>query len=271
MSYAISMKMLRSYYRLALLGLLIGVLIFHHSLLHLLIRNPEKRLRILARSVSRYCRLSLKILNVKVDSDLKVEQTRDHLVLCNHMSYLDILTLSSIYPSLYVTSVEMKETPLLGQICVLCACLFTERRKSKRSAATMKKDIDDIASLLSHGFAMTIFPEGTSTNGLELLPFKTTLLQSAVSTEKKVLPICIRYIYINGIAFGPHNCDAVCWYGDRSFVSSLLEIAEQDEIRVKVMVSRSLSTLEFKHRSNVGATAREMINELYQRMASEHI
>jgi 1-acyl-sn-glycerol-3-phosphate acyltransferase len=262
--------MIRIFFKLNLLALVIGCLLVHHFCLNLFVRHKTKRLKILSESVGFYSRLVNRILGVKIDSDLKLEQTRGHLILSNHMSYLDIMVLSSVYPTLYVTSVEMKETFFLGQVCSLCACLFTERRRGKRSLETMKKDIAEIGELLGLGFSTTIFPEGTSTNGLEMLPFKTTLLESAIQTQKKVLPVAIRYTYLDGEVFSEKNCDNVCWYGDDHFVAHLLRLVKLKEVRVKIMVSHGLSPLEFKDRTTIGRLANQKISDLYSHMKKEH-
>ncbi|MFZ4713893.1 MAG: lysophospholipid acyltransferase family protein [Bacteriovoracaceae bacterium] len=262
---------MRGLFKFFLLVVVVVTLMIHHFILNLLLRKGPRKLRILSKSVGRYCRLSNKILGLKINSDLKPEQSQGLLIISNHMSYLDILVLSSVYPTLYVTSVEMKETLFLGQVCSLCACLFTERRKGKRTAMTMKKDIGDIGELLSLGFSTTIFPEGTSTNGMGLLPFKTTLLESAIATQKKILPIAIGYTHIDGKAFDNTNNDIVCWHGDTNFFIHLLGLVKAHEVRVKIKIAHAISPLELKDRYNLGKISEKMISELYQQMKWENL
>jgi lyso-ornithine lipid O-acyltransferase len=239
----------------------IAVMMVHHAFLFLFIWPHSRRQSWLAVSLSRYTKIGLWILDVHLTHDFQKSETQNKMIVCNHMSYLDILCLSSCYPTLYVSSVEVKETPFLGWICQLTGCFFTERRRAKRTPNQIGEEIKEIGKILSDGLSITLFPEGTTTNGSSILPFKTVLIEPAVVTKKEVLPISVKYVSIDGERFGPQNCDVVCYYGDMEFMPHLIQLCKARKIEVKISKTIPLKQLT---RQELGEKARELIMEKYR-------
>ena len=181
--------------------------------------DPWQRRRKRIKLIQKYARKGLSALNIEV----QVEDEHNYLLkdnallVCNHMSYLDILVLSSIYPSCYVTSLEMKHTPVLGQLCDLGGCVYVDRKTKKN----LGKEIGEITQALSKGLNVCFFPEATSHNGEELLRFRKPLFNAARYAHKKILPVSLNYLEIDGEAFSIKNRDKVCWYGDMDFLPHL--------------------------------------------------
>jgi 1-acyl-sn-glycerol-3-phosphate acyltransferase len=246
---------LRTIMKIAGMSLLVATLISHHFF----IRGPEKRKKI-SLSLSRYCRVALKILDVTVEKAFDQKEVSGKLVLSNHMSYLDIICLSSIYPTLYVTSVEIRETPVLGLICELCGCLFTERRASKRIPEGLKIELQEIQGVLESGHSLTIFPEGTSSNGESLLPFKTPLLEAAFRAKTLVSPVILSYVEIAEAKFSALNRDVVCWYGSMGFVSHFLRLCDSRNIKVRLALLPDLDPKSFSDRKELGAMAHQVMH-----------
>src|SRR4051812_41812140 len=91
--------------------------------------DPEVRLERLAKNVSRYARHALRSLNISVDLrglELAALERRNFLIVSNHMSYLDVLIIASVWPSVFVTSVDMGEKPFLGTMIELGGCILIE-------------------------------------------------------------------------------------------------------------------------------------------------
>lgn len=238
--------------------LLIAVSSIHHSL----ISGPDKKKK-LAFSLSKYCQVALRILGIEVQSELHESETHGRMILSNHMSYLDVICLSSLYPTLYVTSVEIKETPGLGLICKLCGCLFTERRRAFRKSDTSEKELHEVQSTLQQGLSLTVFPEGTSSNGEKLLPFKTMLVEGAVRAKANILPVVIRYEEIAGREISVRNRDIVCWYGKMSFLPHFLRLCNSNGIKVRILPLKILSIEDFESRKQIGAKAWELMDAAY--------
>ncbi len=174
-------------------------------------------------------RLGLWILGVKVsvvwrDESLKNLQgsgLHGYLLAGNHLSYLDVLVISSQVPGCFVTSVEIKETPGLGQICQVAGCLFVERRNKHN----ITLEIKEICEGLSSGLNVIIFPEATSTNGEQVLRFRKPLFLAAVLSERPCLPVALSYRAIQNDPVTVENRDLICWYGDMDFLPHLWKLS----------------------------------------------
>jgi 1-acyl-sn-glycerol-3-phosphate acyltransferase len=169
---------------------------------------------LLARNTALFSRLVLWLLGVRVRVKHR-ERLHEgaRLIAANHVSYLDILVIAAACPAVFVTSVELGRTPLLGLLARLGGSLFVERRK----AWGLKKEIALVARVLGEGLPVVLFAEGTTSNGERVRPFKNSLFEAAIAAGADVLPLCLRYTRINGEAVSPHNRDSVFYYGGASF------------------------------------------------------
>jgi len=129
-------------------------------------------------------------------------------------------------PCLFVTSIEMKKTPVLGQIVTLAGCLFVERR----SKANIRKEIKNIKDTMEQGISITVFPESTSTNAGKLLPFKRSLFEAAKLADVHVKPVVINYTHISGFKFNKSNRDSICWYGAMEFAPHLIKLCLEKNV-----------------------------------------
>ena len=179
---------------------------------------------ILSRLVTFYCRLACWIFDLDVtgggQGNSEFSSGSGNLIVANHLSYLDIFCLASQGPMCFVTSVEIKETLFLGQLCQLGGCLFVERR----SRSNLKNEIGEIEEALENGENVCIFPEGTSTNGDSVSRFKRPLFQAAIRTKARVFPVTLNYLSLGGSRLNQSNRNNVFWYGEMTFVSHLLNV-----------------------------------------------
>lgn len=232
------------------------VFILTQELMKLLIWNKEQRLKQTLFLVPILCRAGLWILNIKVTRDSPVNTNpKGKLLIANHLSYLDILVLFSHYPALFITSQEIKETFLLGRITELAGCFFVERRKSKRTHESMVKELEEIKRKLLKGHNIFLFPEGTSSDGKSILPFKSTFFQTAIDSGAGILPLCLRYT--------SHNRDKVCWYGMMTFPDHLFRMCLEHEITVTLNELSEISVPANSLRNELRDQAHKIIGEAY--------
>ena len=112
------------------------------------------------------------------------------LVVCNHVSWLDIACVHAALPQArFVSKADVKHWPLLGWMVAAAGTLFIEREK-KRDALRV---VHHCAERLKAGDTVAVFPEGTTGLGPELLPFHANLLQSAVSVDAPLQPLALRF------------------------------------------------------------------------------
>ena len=195
-----------------------------------------------------------------VGFDPGIHGTDNFLVVANHLSYLDPFMIAAILPTLFVTSVDMGETAGLGHVCKIAGCIFVERR----NRSTIEKDIAQMTDALNAGLNVTIFPEGTSSDGTDLLPFKKSLLMSALFAQKNILPITLKYTEVDGEPFTRANHDKICWYGDEMpFGSHFLKLMGAKSLKVEVHFLPVIKVTPDSTRQELAAQSFEAIRTRY--------
>lgn len=200
---------------------------------------------------------SSKVKNIFIERTLKVlgvdifyrglsHQNRASVYVGNHLSYIDVLVLQMLCPVTFVTSREIEKTPLLGKICKNAGCLFVDRK----SIWNLRSEVISIAEKLMGGESVAIFPEGTTTDGQLMLPFRTSLLQAAKITGAPIVPVAIKYSYIDGERFGAKNKDSVCWYAEMGFAKHLFNLCKRRYIKVEVDFFSSITIGETTSRKD---------------------
>ena len=168
------------------------------------------------------------LFNIKIEHEKEVLAKEGHLIICNHLSYLDIIILGSIYPSCFVTSIEMKNTVFLGQVCTLAGCLFVERRSKKNIGSEIK----EITEGLNNGLNVIIFPEAKSSSGDHILRYRRPLFKSAQDSKSSILSLVLNYTNLNGGDISIENRDNLFWYGEMNFLRHFLNFLKQKEVNV---------------------------------------
>ncbi|WP_144144835.1 lysophospholipid acyltransferase family protein [Paraburkholderia sp. BCC1884] len=114
---------------------------------------------------------------------------RGALVVANHISWIDIYVINAWRPTPFVSKAEIRQWPIVGWLAQQLDTVFIQREK--RSDA--KRIMHELSGRLSAGELMCVFPEGTTSSGLTLLPFHANMFQAAVSASVPVQPLCIMY------------------------------------------------------------------------------
>ncbi|WP_207000536.1 lysophospholipid acyltransferase family protein [Trinickia mobilis] len=142
------------------------------------------------------------------------EARLDHgaLVVGNHVSWIDIYVINAWRPTPFVSKAEIRNWPVVGWLAHQLGTVFIQREK--RSDA--KRIMHELADRLSSGELMCVFPEGTTSDGLALLPFHANMFQAAVSAGCPVQPICLMYEDARG-----RQSTAPAYIGDMSLADSL--------------------------------------------------
>ena len=184
------------------------------------------------KQVKKHSKILLCLLDIEVvvENKERIHHRKNYMMLGNHLSYLDPLLISSIEPTCFVTSMDMREVPVLGLLTEIGGCLYVNRKDK----SNITKEIENITAGLQQGFHVAIFPEATSTNGSKVLPFKRSLLSAAVQAQKDILPFVIQYESIDGELVNSKNRDSLCWYGDMGFAPHFFGLMKKNCIRIRV-------------------------------------
>ena len=142
------------------------------------------------------------------------------LIVANHISTIDMPLIASETETRFVTSMEVRNSPLTGLISTIAGAIFVDRKSIK----TLRNDITRIAKLLKAGVNVTVFPEATSSNGSTVLPFKAALFEAARIANAPIQPVAIQY----------NSPSTVGYYGDMSFIPHVLRLFIHKSIAVQV-------------------------------------
>ena len=114
------------------------------------------------------------------------------MFVCNHISYLDILILGSNLNGIFVAKSEISKWPIINKLCKLEEQFFVDRNNFIK----VKDQVKLISDRLDKGLSVILFPEGTSSDGSKVLPFKSSLMgiiESKKEKNFKVQPVSISY------------------------------------------------------------------------------
>lgn len=131
------------------------------------------------------------------------------LVVSNHLSYLDILVYSALMPCFFVSKIEVKRWLYFGWAARTGAAMFLDRQKRASATAVAQ----EMADRLDLPVPVVLFPEGTSTDGSQLLRFHSSLFEPAVAAGAPVTAAAIRYEMEGGV-----DERELCWFGDTLFM-----------------------------------------------------
>ena len=137
------------------------------------------------------------------------------LVVSNHLSYLDILILSAAMPCFFVANVEIGGWPFFGKSARIGGTIFVDR-SSLASAMSVAEQISDRFKQTT--IPVLLFPEGTSTDGSQVIRFHSRLIDPATSAGVPITAASVRYTIDGGI-----EERELCWYGDMLFLPHLMK------------------------------------------------
>jgi len=157
----------------------------------------------------------LRILGVRIDhGGLRVAP--GSLIVANHVSWLDAVALHAVVPLAVVAKAEARRWPILGRMLASNDTLFVERRPCRN----LLRVNENIAARLARGESVAVFPEGTTTDGAQVLAFRPALFQPAVKAGHPVYALALAYLDGAG-----RRCAAAAYINDMSLWQSLCTIA----------------------------------------------
>jgi len=166
-----------------------------------------------------YHRWCCRILGLRVRRIGRPTKSRPVLFAANHISYLDITVFGSLIAGSFIAKSEVASWPLFGWLARLQRSVFIDRRV--RSTAEQR---DSIAARLAAREALILFPEGTSSDGNRVLPFKSALFSvadHAATGPVTVQPVSIAYTRLDGLPIGRRLRPLFAWYGSMSMAPHL--------------------------------------------------
>jgi len=208
--------------------------------------RPERR-RVLVR---RWSQKLLRLMNVEARVHGAIDAHGGNvLVVANHVSWLDIVVLNAHRPSRFVAKAELARWPVVGRLIRSTGTLFIERARRHDTHRVNR----DAADALAAGDVISVFPEGTTTDGTTVLRFHGSLLQPIVDAGGHVLPVAIRYHDGDGaLSLAPG------YVGDTSFATSFWRVCGERRLAVELIASPALAA-RTRHRRELAHEAEDAI------------
>lgn len=153
------------------------------------------------------------------------------MLVANHVSWLDIYAINAVLPVRFVAKSEIRKWPVIGWLSAKTGTLFIERARRRDTVRIS----GEIVAAMQRGDVVTVFPEGTTTDGSQVLRFHGSLLQPALQAEAHVHPVALRYERGDGSL-----CVEAAYDGHKSLWDTLRLIVARPVIHVHVWFLKSL-------------------------------
>lgn len=215
--------------------------IVSHTLIGLLIASlafPIANQDIKSQLISWWCRQLLRAFNLQViHLGYAPQQTPTKtMVIANHISWSDIHALNSLMPLKFIAKSEIKTWPIFGYLVSKANTIFIDRKKRQ----DIKYSINIARNSLENGDNLCLFPEGTTTDGTEIRPFKTSLIQAAILAKATIQPVAIRYPKAND----EMNTD-VAYAGETTLIESMQKILTMQQPMVELHFLRPITPQDY--------------------------
>lgn len=244
--------------RVLLRAIVLIVLVFGSLLVLLLMRLVERPIWGLDRPFTPHitqfvCRNALRVLRIPLNVSGKPLQGQAAVV-ANHTSWLDIFVLNASKRIYFVSKAEVAGWPGIGWLARATGTLFIKRERTQAHSQTKI-----LQARLLAGHKLLFFPEGTSTDGQQVLPFKTTLFEAFTAPELRdtlqVQPVSVVY-------HAPHGASKrfYGWWGDMEFATHLLStLAAPHQGSIYVIYHPTLKVADFSNRKTLARAAEDAV------------
>jgi 1-acyl-sn-glycerol-3-phosphate acyltransferase len=193
-----------------------------------------------------WCRFACRVLGIH--TTVRGSIPRSGLLVCNHLSYLDVIVLSSMTPCVFVAKRDVAGWPLFGWLARAGGTIFVNRKSRLATAETVAL----MRQAIAKDALVVLFAEGTSSDGATVLPLKPALLQPSLQIGCAINVASIDYSLSCGSV-----ANEVCYWGDMTFVPHLLNLFTKRAIGSSVAFASS--KISGRNRKEVARALREQI------------
>lgn len=176
---------------------------------------------------------------------------RDVFYVANHVSWLDILSMAGACGTAFVAKAELAQAPVVGWLSSLNRTVFVKRENRMGVAG----QINALKEALADNWAVTVFPEGTTTDGQSLLPFKSSMLSVLEPPPAEVLvqPVFIDYGAV---------AEWIGWIGEEGGLNNAKRVlSRRGTFKLDLYFLEPFSPEDYRGRKAIAAEARRRIEE----------
>lgn len=179
-----------------------------------------------------------RILGIEVSKSGGISVARPTLYICNHISYVDIFILGCL-PAFFIAKSEVAAWPVFGKLAEFQNTLFIERK-----AGRAKQQLEILKNHLRKGNSLTLFPEGTSTDGVHVEPFKSSLFEAAnlsnsstgvTAPRVAIQAVTVAYTHHAGQPIRSQEVrDHYAWYAKMPFLPHFLGLMPLKKVGARI-------------------------------------
>ena len=199
----------------------------------------EKRNRFRAKIQRVGCKKICKVLGIDVQLVGEVPEDGVQLAVCNHVGLLDTLVLASVVPVSFVAKSEVRGWPFVGWVCRMVGVIFVERDRRMQTG----KFVEVVQNRMREHVRVLVFPEGTTSAGNSLLPFKTGAFASvAEMADGSILPLYLYGVHVNGDEDRDTTLTVLGWRNGVPLLDHASQLLRAKRIGIEVRVGKALPT-----------------------------
>ena len=170
------------------------------------------------------------------------------MIVCNHVSWIDIPLVGAALTSRFVAKSDIQHWPLIGFIARAIGTFFI-----RRGAGGSKPLLEKLRPHLAAGGSVVIFPEGTTTDGHNVLPFHPRLFQAALDCQAPVQPVALRY------GLNQQGEDIAPFIGNDTLFAHVVRVLRSPGLVAELIYCPPLMPQHYSDRSAMAADAEEAI------------
>ncbi|MDG2186964.1 MAG: lysophospholipid acyltransferase family protein [Hyphomicrobiales bacterium] len=204
-----------------------------------------------------YHRILLKLFDIKITVKGEIND-QPGLIVSNHGSWVDIFLISSVLRTVFVAKKDVSTWPFISFLARLQKTIFIDRNNPKKLMKTVK----DIEKRILKNEKIVIFPEGTSSDGNKILPFKSSIFILCDLIKEKnatIQPISIAYTKYNGLAIDRISRPLIAWYGNMNLLSHLYFMIKSGSFDVEITFHNKIDISEKKSRKEIANECEKQI------------
>ncbi len=175
------------------------------------------------------------------------------LYVSNHASYLDIIALGATLRAAFIAKADISGWPIIGFLGRLQHVAYVKRERTQA-----KQQGNALTERLSEGDALILFAEGTTSDGLRILPLKSSLISTGSAAEI-IQPVTISFTGLNGFSVGRSFRQLYAWFGDMTLAPHFTEIMRQRCLQMTLEFGVPLRFADFKDRKAITQTIEDVM------------
>jgi 1-acyl-sn-glycerol-3-phosphate acyltransferase len=193
----------------------------------LAVKRPQTREQ-RADWLHRFCARAMRGMGIEIDVVGRFPERGS--VISNHLSYVDIVVFAALHPCVFVAKAEIAAWPVVGWMTTMSGTVYVARGHGG-SAMKARRGMQDTVDA---GLPVVFFPEGTTTNGRQMLKFHSGLLAQAMLGGGPVTAAHVRYSLVADNGPGVSVADDVCYWGDRNMLAHIFKFLGLRGVRAEV-------------------------------------